>query len=336
MIKNRLEKNYKKLKPWALRNHIEAFRLYDRDIPEFPFIVDIYKDFFLVYDKSIESIDKEKGHLPILLTAIKELFSVDDSRLILKRRERQKGLNQYQKFSEDKDYFPVQEGAAFFWVNLFDYLDTGLFLDHRPMRYKIYKMAKNKKVLNLFCYTGSVSVFAALGGASEVHSVDLSNTYLDWAKENFSLNKLDIETASKVDSSVVTNLTSDKSTKTNSKRKYFFHQADVLQWIKDQVAKATYDKFDIIFLDPPTFSNSKRMQSDFEVEKDQEFLVDHCMRLLSDNGVLFFSNNKRKFKLNDSLPKIYLVKDITKDSIPIDYHDQKIHQCYEIRGLPKS
>lgn len=336
MIKNRLEKNFKKLKPWALRNHIEAFRLYDRDIPEFPFIVDIYKDFFLVYDKSIESIDKEKGHLPILLTAIKELFSVDDSRLILKRRERQKGLNQYQKFSEDKDYFPVQEGSAFFWVNLFDYLDTGLFLDHRPMRYKIYKMAKNKKVLNLFCYTGSVSVFAALGGASEVHSVDLSNTYLDWAKENFSLNKLDIETASKVDSSVVTNLTSDKLTKTNSEGKYFFHQADVLQWIKDQVAKATYDKFDIIFLDPPTFSNSKRMQSDFEVEKDQEFLVDHCMRLLSDNGVLFFSNNKRKFKLNDSLPKRYLVKDITQDSIPIDYHDQKIHQCYEIRGLPKS
>lgn len=334
MIKNRLEKNYKKLKPWALRNHIEAFRLYDRDIPEFPFIVDIYKDFFLVYDKSIESIDKEKGHLPILLTAIKELFSVDDSRLILKRRERQKGLNQYQKFSEDKDYFPVQEGAAFFWVNLFDYLDTGLFLDHRPMRYKIYKMAKNKKVLNLFCYTGSVSVFAALGGASEVHSVDLSNTYLDWAKENFSLNKLDIETASKVDNSVFNNLISDKSTKTNSEGKYFFHQADVLQWIKDQVAKATYDKFDIIFLDPPTFSNSKRMQSDFEVEKDQEFLVDHCMRLLSVNGVLFFSNNKRKFKLNDSLPKRYLVKDITQDSIPIDYHDQKIHQCYEIRFMP--
>lgn len=361
MIKNRLEKNYKKLKPWALRNHIEAFRLYDRDIPEFPFIVDIYKDFFLVYDKSIESIDKEKGHLPILLTAIKELFSVDDSHLILKRRERQKGLNQYQKFSEDKDYFPVQEGSAFFWVNLFDYLDTGLFLDHRPMRYKIYKMAKNKKVLNLFCYTGSVSVFAALGGASEVHSVDLSNTYLDWAKENFSLNKLDIETASKVDSSVVNNLISDKSTKTNSEGKYFFHQADVLQWIKDQVAsvegalgqskivkKLSKDivkaditasdskKFDIIFLDPPTFSNSKRMQSDFEVEKDQEFLVDHCMRLLSDNGVLFFSNNKRKFKLNDSLPKRYLVKDITQDSIPIDYHDQKIHQCYEIRGLPKA
>ncbi len=313
MIKNRLEKNYKKLKPWALRNHIEAFRLYDRDIPEFPFIVDIYKDFFLVYDKSIESIDKEKGHLPILLTAIKELFSVDDSRLILKRRERQKGLNQYQKFSEDKDYFSVQEGSAFFWVNLFDYLDTGLFLDHRPMRYKIFKMAKNKKVLNLFCYTGSVSVFAALGGASEVHSVDLSNTYLDWAKENFSLNNLD-EASPIVE-------------------KYFFHQADVLQWMKDQVAKVNHNKFDIIFLDPPTFSNSKRMQSDFEVEKDQEFLVDHCMRLLSNNGVLFFSNNKRKFKLNDSLPKQYLVKDITQDSIPMDYHDQKIHQCYEIRFL---
>lgn len=303
MIKNRLEKNFKKLKPWAQRNKIEAYRLYDRDIPEFPFIVDIYKDYFLVYDKSVESIDKDKNHLDLLLIALKELFSVDDKHLILKRRERQKGLAQYQKFSNDEDYFVVQESQGRFWINLYDYLDTGLFLDHRPMRYRIYKMSKNKKVLNLFCYTGSVSVFAALGGATQVHSVDLSNTYLDWAKENFELNGLGFSTDSK----------------------YFFHAADVLEWLKN-----CNDKFDIIFLDPPTFSNSKKMNSDFEVEKDQLYLVDQCMRLLSANGILFFSNNKRKFKLNPEISSKYNVKDITADSIPMDFHDQKIHQCFEI------
>lgn len=303
MIKNRLEKNFKKLKPWAQRNKIEAYRLYDRDIPEFPFIVDIYKDYFLVYDKSVESIDKDKNHLDLLLVALKELFSVDDKHLILKRRERQKGLAQYQKFSNDEDYFVVQESQGRFWINLYDYLDTGLFLDHRPMRYRIYKMSKNKKVLNLFCYTGSVSVFAALGGATQVHSVDLSNTYLDWAKENFELNGLGFSTDSK----------------------YFFHAADVLEWLKN-----CNDKFDIIFLDPPTFSNSKKMNSDFEVEKDQLYLVDQCMRLLSANGILFFSNNKRKFKLNPEISSKYNVKDITADSIPMDFHDQKIHQCFEI------
>lgn len=303
MITNRLEKNFKKLKPWAQRNKIEAYRLYDRDIPEFPFIVDIYKDYFLVYDKSVESIDKDKNHLDLLLIALKELFSVDDKHLILKRRERQKGLAQYQKFSNDEDYFVVQESQGRFWINLHDYLDTGLFLDHRPMRYRIYKMSKNKKVLNLFCYTGSVSVFAALGGATQVHSVDLSNTYLDWAKENFELNGLGFSTDSK----------------------YFFHAADVLDWLKN-----CNDKFDIIFLDPPTFSNSKKMNSDFEVEKDQLFLVDQCMRLLSATGILFFSNNKRKFKLNPEISSKYNVKDITADSIPMDFHDQKIHQCFEI------
>lgn len=303
MIKNRLEKNFKKLKPWAQRNKIEAYRLYDRDIPEFPFIVDIYKDYFLVYDKSVESIDKDKNHLDLLLIALKELFSVDDKHLILKRRERQRGLAQYQKFSNDEDYFVVQESQGRFWINLYDYLDTGLFLDHRPMRYRIYKMSKNKKVLNLFCYTGSVSVFAALGGATQVHSVDLSNTYLDWAKENFELNGLGFSTDSK----------------------YFFHAADVLEWLKN-----CNDEFEIIFLDPPTFSNSKKMNSDFEVEKDQLFLVDQCMRLLSANGILFFSNNKRKFKLNPEISSKYNVKDITADSIPMDFHDQKIHQCFEI------
>ena len=302
MIKNRLEKNYKKLKPWSDRNKIEAFRLYDRDIPEYPYIVDIYKDQYLVYDKTDFIVDKEKNFLPHVTEAIKELFKCDDSRIVIKKRERQEGLNQYEKLDEASKKFIVREGQAQFYVNLQDYLDTGLFLDHRPMRYKILKSAKDKKFLNLFCYTGSVSVFAALGGAHTT-SVDMSQTYLNWAQENFTLNELDVS-------------------------KHSFVNANVLEWLDTQRDNSQYD---MIFLDPPTFSNSKKMRDSFEVEEDQIYLVDTCMSMLRPGGVLYFSNNKRKFKLSPEISTRYKVKDITAETIPQDFHDSKIHNCFEIR-----
>ncbi|AFY03190.1 class I SAM-dependent methyltransferase [Bdellovibrio bacteriovorus] len=302
MIKNRLEKNYKKLKSWAERAQIEAYRLYDRDIPEYPYIVDIYKDHFLIHDKS-DLRDLEKNHLPHVQEALKALFKCDDSKIVVKKRERQEGLKQYEKLDAKEDTFVVRESQALLKVNLYDYLDTGLFLDHRPMRQKVFKSVKDKKFLNLFCYTGSVSVFAALGGATTT-SVDMSQTYLRWAQENFQLNNLD-------------------------PAKHNFINADVLEWMRITKLPNT---FDVIFLDPPTFSNSKKMDESFEVERDQEFLVESCMNMLRPEGILYFSNNKRKFKISPAVLSKYKVKEITTESIPQDFHDKKIHNCFEIRS----
>lgn len=304
MIKNRIEKNYKRLKSWSLQSKIEAYRIYDRDIPEYPYIVDRYGDFFLIYDRS-EEIDKTKNHYPEVLQAIKDLFNPSDDKIVLKKREKQKGENQYDRLDETDHSMTVREAQALFKVNLHDYLDTGLFLDHRPMRQKIYKSAKDKSFLNLFCYTGSVSVFAALGGASKTTSVDMSATYINWAKENFELNKLPVA-------------------------QHQFVQENALAYLEK--APRNEERFDMIFLDPPTFSNSKRMEDVFEVEKDQDFLVFSCLDILNPGGVLYFSNNKRKFKLSDKIVAETNVKDITEMSIPMDFHDQKIHRCFEIRN----
>ncbi len=303
MIKNRLEKNLKKLKPWSQRHKIEAYRIYDRDIPEYPFIVDLYKDYLLIHDRRDQILDKEKDHLPHLTEALKSLFSCDDQHIVFKQRQRQEGLNQYEKLGQKNEFIFVQETQARFKINLWDYLDTGLFLDHRPIRQVIFKKSEGKRFLNLFCYTGAVSVFAALGKAVTT-SVDMSATYLKWAQENFALNELRLED-------------------------HKFIQADVLEWLRTQKPAPTYD---LIFLDPPTFSNSKRMEGTFDVERDQDSLVENCMNLLAPNGVLYFSNNKRKFKLSESLKQKYLIRDITAESIPMDFHDQKIHCCFEIRA----
>lgn len=303
MIQNRLEKNFKKLKPWSEKNQIEAYRLYDRDIPEFPFIVDRYKNFFVVYDKS-QVIDLEKNHLPLLITALKSLFGSADDEIIVKRRQKQKGTEQYQKLDQKNEKVIIRENGVELYVNLWDYLDTGLFLDHRPMRFRFLKKAKGK-FLNLFCYTASVSVMAAKSGAT-TYSVDMSKNYLEWAQENFKLNQL--------------------STKDN-----FFIEEDVLQFVAQAAAWPDFAKsFDTIFLDPPTFSNSKSMIADFDVERDQVKLILDVAKLLKPDGVLYFSNNKRDFKLSDEISGQFKVKNITKDTIPIDFHDQKIHHCFEI------
>lgn len=307
MIQNRIEKNWKKLKPWAERHQIEAFRLYDRDIPEFPFMIDRYKDHFLVHDRTDQWIDKDKNQLPQVIEALENIFDTDSDHIVLRKRQRQEGLNQYEKIDQTDKSFSVRESQALLKVNLYDYLDTGLFLDHRPMRQTVWKNCQSKpenpakKFLNLFCYTGAVSVFAALAGA-ETTSVDMSATYLDWAKDNFKLNNL---------------LNTDHQ----------FVQADVLAYLREP----TDERYDMIFLDPPTFSNSKRMDQDFEVEKDQEFLVSRCMQRLAPGGVLYFSNNKRQFRLSEDIQAAFFVRDITKMSIPQDFHDQKIHCCFEIR-----
>ena len=307
MIENRIQKNFSKLKVWSEKYQIEAYRLYDRDIPEFPFIVDRYKDFFVVHDKS-ERIDAEKNHLPLLTSALKSIFNVDDSKIVFKQRRQQKGLDQYQKLGTENKKIVIKENGIPLYVNLWDYLDTGVFLDHRPLRYQFSKKQAGKKFLNLFCYTGTVSVMAALGGAT-TYSIDMSKTYLEWAQDNFKLNKIDL-------------------------KNHFFFEEDVLEFIKTLKDRSDFKaSFDTIFLDPPTFSNSKKMETTFEVERDQDSLLENVMPLLKPQGVLYFSNNKRDFKISPLIADKYRVKNITSDTIPIDFHDQKIHHCFEIRNV---
>ena len=306
-IQNRIEKNYKHRAKTARREGFEAFRIYEKDIPEFPFIVDVYKDNAVIYEKHDEEIDAEKfDHFNFIISAVKNVLNIPEEKVIIKSRFKQKGDSQYTKLEDKKEFIKVQEYKASFLVNLHDYLDTGLFLDHRPLRQIVYKNSEGKKVLNLFSYTGSISVMAALGGARQVTSVDMSATYQEWARKNFEENSIPV-------------------------KEHNFITDSALEYLE----KAS-QRFDMIILDPPTFSNSKKMEEDFEVEKDQIFLVKHCLRLLAPDGVLYFSNNKRAFKINAGVTEIANVLDITSKTIPEDYRNLKIHHCYKITHKAKA
>jgi 23S rRNA (cytosine1962-C5)-methyltransferase len=308
-IRNRLVKNEARLKAWVRQFGLDAYRLYERDIPDYPFIVDRYGSYFLIYDRSDDVIDQseeKRSHLVQLVEAVIDIFQTDQEHIVLKRRQRQKGESQYEKADETGKTIKVREGSVYFKVNLFDYLDTGLFLDHRIMREKVRShSAPGKEFLNLFSYTGSVSVFAALGGATTT-SVDMSSTYSAWAQENFLCNNIDI-----------------------SMHRFLVENA--LEYLKSQPGKPV---FDLIFCDPPTFSNSKKMSSDFEVERDQLEVIAGCMKILKRDGLLYFSNNKRTFKIAESVTERYDVKNITDKTLPKDFRDPKIHHVFEIRHRP--
>jgi 23S rRNA G2069 N7-methylase RlmK/C1962 C5-methylase RlmI len=241
-----------------------------------------------------------------VLSALKSVLSVEDSDIFVKERQRQKGIAQYEKVSEKTILHTVHEGSLKFLVNLSDYLDTGLFLDHRLSRRWMFENANGKRVLNLFCYTGSVSVHAAAGGASHVTSVDLSSKYLRWAEENMQLNGIDI-------------------------RGHDFIRDDVCLWLKSTGRDKGYD---IIFLDPPSFSNSKKMHDIFDVQRDHRWMVERCMSLLNPGGVLFFSNNLRSFKLDSDLGVFFNIRDITKKTLPVDFRNEMIHRAWLIENKP--
>lgn len=314
MIRDRLQKNLKRLLPWAERYHYEAYRLYDWDIPEYPFFVDRYKDSLVVSDRSNEDFARDQEHLEELLLALEELGLASTECIHLKRRKAQTRFEKYQRQEQKNEFFAVQEGPARLLVNLSDYLDTGLFLDHRPLRERIRKEAKHKDgrpkdVLNLFCYTGSISVSAALGGA-QVTSVDLSNTYMEWTERNFKLNEL--------------------------AGPHRFLREDVLQWLKLQKSGSETEGYDIIVLDPPIFSNSKKMRDLLDTEKDHPQLVRDCMRLLKPSGVLYFSTNKQGFKIAPELAIQFRLQDWTAASIPQDFHREKVHVCYRLTENPSA
>ena len=227
-------------------------------------------------------------------------LGINESHMILKTRQKQKGLQQYEKLSNQKKILEVREGSAKFLVNLTDYLDTGLFLDTRSVRQAIFEQTRGKHVLNLFCYTGAATVFAALGKAASTTSVDLSNSYLEWAKQNLALNGI-------------------------SPRQHSYIQADCLQWLSQE-----NNKYDVILLDPPTFSNSKRMQDVLDIQQDHVALIKECMRILKKDGQLFFVTNKHGFKLDESLRALYAITETTKKTIPFDFKRSMIHHSYVI------
>ncbi len=306
---NRLRKNLRKLKPFIQRGHTDAYRIYDADIPEYALAIDRYGDWLHVQEYAPPaSIDEQtaRNRLEQAMLSLPEVMGIPPQQIILKQRKRQKGSSQYERHNDQTHSLVVTEHGVRSQINLTGYLDTGLFLDHRPMRYWMQQQAKGKKVLNLFCYTGMVSVHAAVGGAAQVDSVDMSGTYLAWAEDNFRLNHFN---------------------HLRSAAQYRFIRANAVSWLAE--AKSRYD---LIFLDPPTFSNSKRMEDVFDVQRDHVQLIRDAMRILEPDGTLVFSNNFRKFKLDAGIETDFQVQDYRLQSLPEDFRrDPKIHGCWLIR-----
>ena len=300
---NRLQKNIKKIEKWAKQQGLDAYRLYDADLPEYNLAVDRYADHIVVQEYAApKNIDENKARQRLLdaVNATLNVTGIETNKLILKVRQKQKGTNQYEKLANKGEYFYVNEYGAKLWVNLTDYLDTGLFLDHRLTRKMLGEMAQGKDVLNLFAYTGSATVHAALGKAKSTTTVDMSNTYLNWAEQNLLLN--DIEG-----------------------KQHKLIQADCLQWLEK-----CDRQFDLIFVDPPTFSNSKRMEDSWDVQRDHIKLMTNLKRILRPNGTIVFSNNKRGFKMDFAkLEELGLsAVEISHKTLPLDFERNKqIHNC---------
>lgn len=305
MFSNRLLKNKKQLSKWVKRENIQCYRLYDADIPEYSVAVDVYGDEVHVQEyvapKKVDPV-KSFARLQDVMNALPVALKIPAGKVILKQRLKQQGSKQYEKQSETHRFKEVVEHGCRLLVNLHDYLDTGLFLDHRPIRQRIQQEAAGKDMLNLFCYTGTASVHAAVGGAKSTTSVDMSATYLNWAKRNMDLNGLDNPQHVQV-------------------------QSDCLKWLRVQRQPA----YDLIFMDPPTFSNSKRMQGVLDVQRDHVDLIEGAMRLLREEGVLYFSNNYRRFKIDHESLSDFVIEEITNKTLDPDFkRNSRIHCCYRI------
>jgi 23S rRNA (cytosine1962-C5)-methyltransferase len=306
MFQNRLLKVYKHRSKLAKRMQISCYRLYDKDLPEFPVMIDLYDTRVCLSEYRAKHHLTEEEHAAWMdgtIKVIAEVLEIPVDSIYTKERKRKEDrLSQYQKTATEKEFFEVQENGLKFLVNLSDYLDTGLFLDHRTTRKMVMDEAKDKKVLNLFAYTGSFSVYAAAGGASEVTTVDLSNTYIDWAKKNFEANFL------------------------VNPRAYKFIVADVKQYLDT----LTPNSFNLIVMDPPTFSNSKKMKDVLDIQRDHIELINKCMQLLKPDGILYFSTNARKFQLETENIQASVIKDITRATTPFDFDGKLFRWCWRM------
>ena len=316
MFANRLAKNVKRLDSWAGAQGVFNVRLYDADMPEYALAIDRYgilgeagpEEWLYVQEyEAPASIDPEavRRRRGEALSVLTEVSGVPGERIRVRLRRKQSGAGQYRKLESQAVFHMAREAGQRFWVNFDDYLDTGLFLDHRITRERLGSEAKGKRFLNLFCYTATATVHAAAGGARASTSVDLSRTYLQWARRNLDLNEVPRDPHELV-------------------------QADCRQWLDEAVAAR--ERYDLVFLDPPTFSNSKRMQGVLDVSRDHSTLIDLCTQLLNPAGLLVFSTNAQRFKLDESLTERHAVTDISRATIALDFErNPRIHRCFEIR-----
>ncbi len=306
MFRNRLTKVFKHLQKIARKQNVSCFRIYDHDLPEFPFIIEKYEDRLYASEyKRRHNLTEEQHQLWVKesMKVMSEIIGMPLESIFIKLRQRKPGREgQYQKTGNTKNEFVVRENNLQFIINLSDYLDTGLFLDHRITRKMVMEQAHGKRVLNLFAYTGSFSVYAAAGGATQVTTVDLSNTYTHWARRNMQLNHF------------------------NEGDKYAFVVADAVQYIKN-LKPASYD---IIVLDPPTFSNSKKTDTILDIQRDHVQLVNDCLKALTPNGLLYFSNNYTKFVLDTANIQAATIKDITRQTTPFDFEGKLKRCCFLI------
>jgi 23S rRNA (cytosine1962-C5)-methyltransferase len=301
-IKNRIRKNYQHMRKWAKRSETDCFRIYDRDIKEYPLAVDFYAGRFCVhffsYDGDELSVELKEEVSQIL----RSLFGVSESSIYWRLRARRDKKEQAKKMSENGSFFYVREYGVKFKVNLSDYLDTGLFLDHRETRRMVASIARDRRLLNLFAYTCSFSVHAALAGACFTKSVDISNTYTEWGRDNFLLNSIPL-------------------------KNHEIIREDCLKFLSYERGE-----YDIIVIDPPTISRSKKMEQIFDIQIDYPFLIQKALQLLAAGGVIFFSTNSRQFKFDVTLFSGCSVQNITDKTIPLDFN-KKIHQCWKIKIL---
>jgi 23S rRNA (guanine2445-N2)-methyltransferase / 23S rRNA (guanine2069-N7)-methyltransferase len=343
MFANRLRKNLQRLEPWAEHEQIECFRAYDADMPEYAFAIDLYgrgvRHAYVQEYAAPKSVNQESARerRREVLAVLPEVLAVPIDHVHSRVRKPQKGREQYERRGGPADRgdahgehraaqserFAVHEGGLKFWINFRDYLDTGLFLDHRIVRASLREWAKDADFLNLFCYTGSATVYAAAGGARSSASVDLSNTYLEWAHENLRLNGI-------LDSGILDSATLDRDSGGSGQVRHALYRADCLQWLEQQEAKGP--RFDLIFVDPPTFSNSKRMDGVLDVQRDHVGMIRRSLKLLRPSGRLVFSTNFTRFKLDAESLADLAVEDLSAKTIPKDFERHaRIHRCFSVK-----
>ena len=303
-LANRVLKNNRHLARWARREQLDAYRLYDRDMPEFPLAIDRYADWLhvQVFERCRELSDDAIETLRITLA---ESLQLPVAQVIVKMRRRQRGRQQYDKLQQAAPSFTVRERNLRFEVNLTRYLDSGLFLDHRDTRQMIRNATSGKSFLNLFAYTGSFTVYAAAGGARTSVTVDMSRTYQAWSRRNLVHNGLD------------------------DPKRHRMVRADATDFISRM--RSTRARFDLIVLDPPSFSNSKRMQTTFDVQRDHLGLLRQTADLLAPGGELLFSNNRQGFRLDPAVSDLGDVEEITRITVPADFKRHTPHRCWRLR-----
>lgn len=302
---NRIRKNYRHVRKWAKRFDTDCFRIYNREIPHYPLAIDFYAGRFCVqyFSRSSNEDEAPKELVEEVEKVLATIFEASPNAIYWRTRSKSKETRQYEKIGESREFFPVIEFGVKFYINLIDYLDTGLFLDHRETRRIVANASKGKRLLNLFAYTCSFSVHAAALGSIFTKSVDMSNTYTAWGRENFILNSISLENNQIV-------------------------RADCLKFLDEEIRSGI--KYDVIVIDPPTISRSKKMDNLFDIQVDYISLIKKALQLLSNEGVIFFSTNSRKFAFEEKNFQSCLIEEISHKTLPIDFNDPKIHRCWKI------